>query len=390
MDVQHFLPAFGRVPKDPINGPSSGIVKAALMFARHLARNQHHVSLTGWSEGQPRRHQTPEGVEINTHPGYRFGQFRQWDVRWMGPMAVHSYRRAKPDVLHVHADPRLLYLRGRWKVLHLHTPVPDAGNPAYRRLLKEADAVICCSDFIRNNFLTNSGWDEQRTFVVHNGADTERYQISDPAERYEARSRLNIDRHMFVVLYAGAIVPEKGLQHLLRAFLHFSAQRPQALLLVAGSSNLWGGIGVTNKQRTAYEESVRRESTFQTRFLGNLPQEEMPHLFKAADVVVVPSLWAEPFPLVALDSLAAGLPIIASKVGGLPEIVVEGQTGLLVDPGDESGLEEALMSLAGNPSLRAQLGSEAARRAQRLSWESVTLQLADLYYTLSKEVMHAP
>jgi glycosyltransferase involved in cell wall biosynthesis len=379
LNIEHVLPSFGRIPEDPLNGPRSGVVQAALMFARSLAAMNNQVGFTGWSEGRPRMHTTPEGVQIRTHPGYTVGQVAQWDFRWLGPMALRSYLASQPDVLHVHVDSNLLRLRGRAKILHLHTPVPHAGSPAYLRQLSRADAVICCSEFIRNSFLSASGWDAERTFVVHNGADLDRIQPASAAERRAARLTLGVDPDAFVVVYAGAIVPEKGLLHLVRAFADLRQQVEHARLLVAGGSNLWGGMESESDARVKYEKTIQSEALIGVHLLGKLPHSEMPRLFQAADLLVVPSVWDEPLALVALDGLAAGLPQIVSNTGGLPEVVEDGRTGMLVPPGDESALARAMYTLASVPALRARLSQASRERAQQFSWDRMAQRLERVY-----------
>jgi glycosyltransferase involved in cell wall biosynthesis len=379
LNIEHVLPSFGRIPEDPLNGPRSGIVQAALMFARRFAAMHHQVGLTGWSEGRPRKHSSPEGVRIRTHPGYQVGQIAQWDFRWIGPMAMRSYTTTQPDILHVHVDPKLLRLRGKAKVLHLHTPVPYASELAYQKQLLRADAVVCCSQFLRDRFLGGSGWPADRTFVVHNGADIDRFCFAESEERAAARAKFGVDQDAFVIVYAGAVVPEKGLHHLIHAFARLKSRVENAELLVAGGSNLWGGMGTESDARAKYEQNVRNESPTGTHILGKLPHSQIPELFRAADILVVPSVWDEPFPLVALDGLAAGLPQIASNTGGLPEIVEDGRTGILIPPGDEAALEQAIYTLASDPALRARLSQASRERAQQFSWDRMAQQLERVY-----------
>lgn len=379
MRIHHVLPAFGRIARDPINDAQSGVVQSPLAFARRFAAQGHAVRLGGWSEGEPRVHRSPEGVEISTHPGYRLGRLGRWDVRWLAPMMLHSLFAPEPDILHVHVDPNLMWLRGRAKILHLHAPAVDVSAPAYARLLGRADAVVACSEYVRRQFLKTSGWDARRTFHVPNGTDLDRFQPASLAEKTRSRTNLNLDHSSFVVMYVGAIVEEKGPLHLVKAFDRLSLQFPGARLVVAGSGRLWGNMDSSRKGLNSYEALVRQDATERVLLLGDVPHAAMPGVMRAADVVVVPSVCEESFSMAALDGLATGLPVVASRVGGLPELVEDGRNGILVPPGDEGGLSAAILRLAGDPELRRRMGLEARRRSLRYSWDQVSSELGNVY-----------
>src|SRR6185437_13769239 len=121
------------------------------------------------------------------------------------------------------------------------------------------------------------------------------------------------------------------------------------------------------------------EASDAVRLLGVVPHASMSKLFHAADFAVVPSIWNEPFGMVALDAAAAGLPVIASRAGGLAEIVVDGQTGILVPPGDERELATAIMRLAAQPALRQELGTAARRRSLQFTWDRASDRIHRIY-----------
>lgn len=103
-----------------------------------------------------------------------------------------------------------------------------------------------------------------------------------------------------------------------------------------------------------------------------LTQTELPEFYREIDVAIVPSIWPEPFGIVALEAMASGKPLIATRVGGLQCIVVEGETGLLVDPGDVSGMASAIRQLAGDRQLRLRMGQAGRQRAvEHYDWERI-------------------
>ena len=303
------------------------MVQAALSFARESAVTGNEVVVTGWAPGPPTTVRTPEGVKVRNHPGFRHGRIGPYDLRWLGPMALRSAFSRRPSILHIHSDPNLLRLRGIAKVFHLHMPVPDTLPSAYARLIQRADIVVCCSQFVQRQFLHASGWNHDRVRVVPNGTDRERFHPATPTERHESRCQLGLSDDDFVVLYAGAIVPEKGIIHLIRSFQVAASQNSSAVLVVAGGS-LWSGLGSGGEAASSYERLVAAEAGPRVRMIGMQAYSDMPAIYMAADAFVIASIWDEPFPLAVLDALAVGLPIVATQTGGLPEIVLHDRTGL--------------------------------------------------------------
>jgi len=106
----------------------------------------------------------------------------------------------------------------------------------------------------------------------------------------------------------------------------------------------------------------------------------MPQAWEAAQVAVIPSLWPEPCPLVALEAMRAGTPVVASNVGGLPELIRDGVDGFLVDPGDVRGLRTAVSRLLDAPSLRAHMGAQARERAATTFAPSVVIPKIEALY----------
>lgn len=166
--------------------------------------------------------------------------------------------------------------------------------------------------------------------------------------------------------FAGQWCRRKGISELLDAWAKVKTAFPTAQLYVAGGPELWKrddeAPGTTESTALIYE--MERRGLVHS--LGIIPHSKMPQFWNSVDICVVPSL-IEPFGLVALEALACGVPVIASAVGGLKEIVVEGECGLLVAPGDVAGLGRALREAIGNKSLRQRLTAGARFRAQAFS-----------------------
>ena len=156
------------------------------------------------------------------------------------------------------------------------------------------------------------------------------------------------------VAFAGRLVPEKGVDFLLRAFAPVVAQVPQARLLIAGQGPESAALRIL-----ASELGILENITW----LGHVPREEMERHFDGAWVQVVPSLWEEPFGNVTTEAMMRGTAVIASAVGAQPEIISEGKTGFLVAPNDVSALTAALLRLLLNQNLAEQMGQAGHQRA---------------------------
>jgi glycosyltransferase involved in cell wall biosynthesis len=156
------------------------------------------------------------------------------------------------------------------------------------------------------------------------------------------------------VVFAGRLVPEKGVDFLLRAFAPVVAQVPHARLLIAGQ-----GSEEATLRRLAEEAGILRN----VKWLGHVRREEMERHFDSAWVQVVPSLWEEPFGNVTTEAMMRGTAVIACAVGAQPEIVSSGNTGFLVAPNDVEALTAALLRLLLNQNLAEQMGQAGHQRA---------------------------
>ena len=158
----------------------------------------------------------------------------------------------------------------------------------------------------------------------------------------------------FQILCPARLEPHKGVDVLLRAFATLLVRHPRAELLVVGD-----GAQRRELVRLADDLAITRS----IRFTGALPPEAVASLILDADVVALPSL-SEALPLALLEAMASAVPVVATRVGGIPEMIETGSTGLLVEPGDVAGLAAALATLAGDPALRRRLGEAGSRRFQ--------------------------
>src|SRR5690606_3489981 len=174
------------------------------------------------------------------------------------------------------------------------------------------------------------------------------------------------------VVYVGRVIPDKGVHVLLDAVVALA--RPDVELTILGRPGF-----AADAPLTGYERELRRaaeRAAGPVRFGSFVPRPELPALLAAADVVVVPSVWPEPFALTALEGMAAGAAVVASDVGGVPEAV--GDAGVLVPPGQPRALADALESLADDATALDRAARAAVEHARRCDWSVAAARLDEV------------
>ncbi|MEU3830311.1 glycogen synthase [Streptomyces sp. NPDC029080] len=244
---------------------------------------------------------------------------------------------------------------------------------AERTAIEAADAVIAVSGAMREDVLAcYPALDPARVHVVHNGIDTRLYR---PAHGTDALTRHGIDPTRPYVLFVGRITRQKGVPHLLRAVRDID---PGAqVVLCAGAPDT---PEIDREFQELFEE-LRRVRAGVFWIPQMLPRPEVVQLLTHAAVFVCPSVY-EPLGIVNLEAMACGTPVVASRVGGIPEVVADGRTGLLVDAGDgfEARLAGALDTVLADPEAARRMGEAGrARAVGEFGWDAVARRTAGLY-----------
>lgn len=245
------------------------------------------------------------------------------------------------------------------RALSLHVLPPffaPARNARVRRILK-GDICICCSRFLADTTSKLFPDISDEFTFVHNGVDCKRLSRGDGET---TRRRLNIPSDNFVILFVGQIMELKGVVHLVRAFREFHQLIPKSSLVLVGGKNLWLGA----RSEAYYDQVVMESAGLPVSIVNRVSYEEMPDFYALGDVLVCPSIGPETFGLVNVEAMSAGKPVIASRVGGIPEIVSDGGTGFLVAPGDASLIKEKLIELFKDKDLRTSMGEKGQRVAE--------------------------
>ena len=251
---------------------------------------------------------------------------------------------------------------------------------AERTAYLAADAVIAVSDGMRADVLEcYPELDPGRVHVVRNGIDTELYR---PVEQTDVLERFGVDPDRPAVVFVGRITRQKGVPHLLAA-AHEVAPEAQ-LVLCAGAPDTVE-LGELTESEVARLRSERDGVVWISEML---PREDVVQLLTHSTVFVCPSIY-EPLGIVNLEAMACGTPVVASAVGGIPEVVADGETGILVDYDEaepdafEAGLAAGINRLIRDPDEAAAMGRAGRERVVReFGWDTVAAETVDLYETV--------
>lgn len=252
----------------------------------------------------------------------------------------------------------------------------SAGPPWYEKYLDKIHRIVCCSDYLSDKIAKRYPQVSDRLRTVYNGVDSKLFHDSQIRCRHQ-------------ILYAGRLTPEKGAHVLLRAFEQVRVRYPDAQLILAGpfwitpASQLVGALPKDLKKwrrkGKRYEIKIHRKA----KKVGNVfltdrvSHRALAKLYQTASILVHPALWNEPFGMILGEAMASGLPVVASRCGGVPEVVQDNRSGLLVEPGDVNGLIAAIERLFENKELASRMGAAGRARVEELfEWKNLADQMA--------------
>jgi glycogen synthase len=256
-----------------------------------------------------------------------------------------------------------------------------------RTALGMADAIVAVSQGTRQDVLDHFDVDPARIKVIHNGIDAALYQ---PTTATDALDRYGIRQDQPYVLFVGRITRQKGIIHLVRAIPEMD---PAAQVVLCAGAPDTPEIAAEMEQAVA-EVQARRPGVIWVREM--VPREAVVQLYTHAAVFCCPSIY-EPFGIINLEAMACGTPVVASAVGGIPEVVVDGETGYLVplEQQRESPFEPveparfshdlavATNRLLADPALRERMGQAGRRRVEaQFTWSAIARRTAELYGSL--------
>lgn len=256
----------------------------------------------------------------------------------------------------------LIRAKGALLVYHAHNPLTDRPTRAAFKAFTP-DACIFVSDAIRQRALGWIPW-LSNTYVVHNGADNSVFYPASP----ESRPRNAVP----VVLFVGRLVPIKGVHVLMEAMKILKERRVDILCRIVGSSFLQAS------KVTSYVRNLLDKHPSNVEFKGFCAHTDVANEYRAADMLCCPSVWQEPFGNVNIEAMACGIPVVATRVGGIPEIAAEGGI-VLVEPNSAVELADAIQRLAEDKNFRTQVATEGFEAFQRrFTWDAICGQYQDI------------
>jgi D-inositol-3-phosphate glycosyltransferase len=355
-----------QAPAEEMIAPMSRLVRLPVGPPRALPKQD----LVGYIDAFSRAvaaHATSEGRRyVVVHGHYWLGglvaqQLREvWGIPWV--QSFHTLARAKARV---------------------GLPLDARRSAAEARLVAAADRLVSGSVAEARDLMRLYGASRNRICVAQPGVDL---RVLHPRDTGALRDELALDSHR-VLLFAGRLEPLKGADTLLGAVAQLCEEErfDDVITLVIGEDSGDGSLDGGERRRL---EAVAGGHGLQARvrFLGAIEHENLADYYALADICVVPSR-TETFGLVALEAQALGTPVVASAVGGLTEIIADGETGILVADRHPQAFAEAIASLLDDASLRERMGEAARVRAATFTWARAVERIAAIYSRVTRPEM---
>ena len=368
-----------------------GAELSVLSLAEGLAKKGHHTAILGFAATRSQR-RLPSGITVLSIPRAFYphpGRPRSWlqfsRSAWQFLGVVHQF---KPDVVSVHfptwQSPPVVAahaLPHKWRLI-VTARGSDIGiipfsQPKLRRwqslLFQKADAVTAVSESLRRDMSALYPFLRSNVRVIYSAPDPKWFE-----EAAVDTPGANPERYL---LFVGAFLAVKGIDILLRAWQRLQGQAPGLSLVLVGEGKDFDSL-VALSERLGVSGSVR--------FVGTKAQEDLVSLYRNAHLVVIPSR-SEGLPRVALEAGACGSICVASNVGGLPEVIEDQITGLLVEPESPAALAEGLLRALKLPAGLKQRMSAAARNKvrQQFGYERMVGSYEQLFQSLLRSSFHA-
>ncbi len=261
----------------------------------------------------------------------------------------------------------------KWILHHLHF---SARKSIERTVLKRSDSIVALSEYTREKLQRTHGLAPSKVRVIPGGVDLDRFRPS--TDKARIRSRMNLPQDKFILLTVRNLVPRMGLENLISAFGIVQNGHRDLLLVIGGEGPL---------ETPLREQATRCGVEDFVRFIGYIPDEDLPSYYQMADLFILPTTELEGFGLVTVEALASGLPVLGTPVGGTREILTTlGSDYLFDDSSPQSianGILKALNGWATNQAAYKNI-SETCRKLteQHYSWDTHVSKLEDLFYSM--------
>jgi glycosyltransferase involved in cell wall biosynthesis len=301
------------------------------------------------------------------------------------------------DIVHIHEESEFIDIIRALNpkiriVLHMHcAKLWELDHNMIERRVKKADLILGCSQYITDNIRKTFPMLAERCHTLYNGVDLAKFERSKDKKEKKL--------HHNSLLYVSKVTPEKGLHVLIEALERIVKRDTSIHLDVIGSFTPWPQSFIiwmsedrkvqqlarfyNKKNGNSYLSQIRSKIDSSNipkniTFHGKIPHEDIIKYYQAADLFVLPS-FCEAFGMGFVEAMAAQVPVVGTKVGGIPEILENGKAGVLVESGNSKELANAIIELLGNESLRQKMIAQGKERVEEFTWDNAVRNLEFLY-----------
>lgn len=340
-------------------------------------------------------------LDFLSHLPYFASSGFYWGYGWQIARDI-ARQKSNYNLVHIHNHFQLIASIRKYNprakiILHMHCEWLNRLNQkAIAKRLAQVDLVISCSDYVTNKIKERFPQYASICKTVNNGVDANYFvpSLEKPSRHSHASPQL---------LFVGRISPEKGIHDLIEAFIQVSVKYPQAILRIIGAHIVVAKELLFDLQPEPEVQALRyfyninyleyvkslvpAHLAERVIFIDELPQTQLLPYYQQADVVINPSL-SEAFGMSLVEAMATATPVVATKIGGMTEIVDDGVTGVLTEPGQPQALAEAILKIIADPVRASAMGKAGRIKVQqRYSWEQIARSLIAHYADIGVDVL---
>jgi len=361
-----------------------GVGVVAENLAKEMRERGHEVLIFTTSRTKKFCFEETGGIKI-----YRYGADLRIAEAYMSFRLLFCPLRHEMDIVHAHAGNPPAPISAYWYAKKKRKPfiVTYHGDGQWNwggfirrisvyfynkhlldKVLSYADIILSPSErhINESQFL---GSYRNKIVVIPNGINLNNFDV--PYSKEECRKMFGLTSEDKIILFLGTLGPHKGPDVLLKAM-------PKIIKEIRDVKLAFAGAGPLKEEliRQSKKLGIERNAIF----AGFVEESSKPFYYRAADIFCFPSVMKhEIFGIVNLEAMACGIPIVASKIGGVPDVVKDGENGLLVPPGDSDALAEAIIYLLENEEVRESLGKNGRKKVDNYSWERIAAETEKLY-----------
>jgi len=353
-----------------------GVEIATQNIARYLAQAGHEVHvITSLDKELPKESQEDNFfVHRINYPKIKIlGSL----IFWL--KIFFNIKKNKPDIVHCQriqmGAPGLLFKKIYKKPYIVWCHGDDIYFPwkfkkiISRLVLNSAGAVIALTNDMRDRLGKSF---KRNIFILPNGISPEKFK---GFSKQAIRDKFKIRPDEKIIIFVGGLKSIKGVRYLIEAFKIINQKIPETRLFLVGDGS----------ERHNLEDIVKKNRLQEkVNFLGKIINEKVSEYMAASDIFVLPSLF-ETFGIVNLEAMASGLPVVATRVYGIPEVIKDGENGFLVDPKSPEQLAEKILFLFKNDELREKISENNKEKAKKYSWENIVAKLEKIYSEVINE-----